>query len=284
MVDFSRVTARDVHQAVAEFGRLGQDEFLTIHGFGRSRGYELVIDDRSYDSKAILGVAHRYATGSLAAAGDFSGGRFGAAKVLQSLGFHVTEPTQATPEVMPASGSWREASDVGSQAARDAWATAARPVLLDVARRYHAVITYTELADEVQRLTGIRSKQRLQHWIGAVLERVAMASKERSEPNLSSLVVDSTGSVGSGYAGAVHTLTGEAPEDNDTHAAHERLACHRYFEAPDLPTDGGVPALSPKLARRHERARAKATPPPAPRLCPSCFLALPASGQCDNCG
>lgn len=284
MVDFSHVSSPDIHAAVAEYDRLGQDEFLSAHGFGRSRGYELVVDGKTYDSQAILGVAHRHATGTLASSGEFSGGRYGAAKILKELGFEVTQPIASSPEVVPATGSWREVSDVGSNAARDAWGTAARPVLLDIARRYQSVITYSELADEVQRQTGIRTKQGLQHWIGPVLERVAVDCSTRAEPNLSSLVVDSTGSVGAGYAAAVHTTTGAKPADSDDHAAAERLSCHRYFEAPDLPADGGASALTPRAAQRRDRARLKATPPLPLTLCSSCFIALPSSGQCDNCG
>ncbi|WP_068324900.1 hypothetical protein [Janibacter terrae] len=284
MVDFAQVSAQDVHDAVAEYDELGQEQFLVTHGFRRSRGYELVIDGRTYDSKAILGVAHHYATGTLASSGEFSGGRYGAAKVLGEMGFEVTSPVDSSPEVIPATGSWREVSEVGSQAARDAWALAARPVLLDIARRYHATITYSELAAEVQRATGIRTQQRMHHWIGPVLERVAIACKANHEPNLSSLVIDSKGSVGAGYAAAVRTTTGAEPSDSDTHAAAERLSCHRHARARDLPADGGVPALSRQLAGRRERVRLKATLPPELRMCPSCFIALPASGQCDHCG
>lgn len=283
MVDFSRVTPPSVLQAVTEYDRVGQDEFLETHGFGRSRGYDLVIDGTAYDSKAILGVAHLHAHGTLATSAEFSGGKYGAAKVLKDLGFDVTEPTSTSPEVVPATGSWREASDVGSQAARAAWATAARPVLLDVARRYHCVITYSELAAEVQRQIGIRTKQRLHHWIGTVLEAVALECQKREEPNLSSLVVDSKGSVGTGYASAVRTLTGTAPKDNDDHAAAERLACHRHFSASDLPADGGRPALTPTLQKSRETARRRATPPPEPKVCPTCSLQLLTSGLCGNC-
>lgn len=283
MVDFSKVTPASVLHAVAEYDRVGQDEFLTSHGFGRSRGYDLVIDGNKYDSKAILGVAHLHATGTLAKSAEFSGGRYGAAKVLKSLGFEVTEPTSASPEVVPATGSWREASDVGSRVARDAWAAAARPVLLDVARHYHSVIRYKELADEVQRQTGIRTKQLIRHWIGDVLEQVALDCKDLAEPILTSLVVDSSGSVGNGYASAVRTVTGTAPADADGHAADERLACHRHFRAPDLPVDGGTPALTPQVTRRRERTKRQSTPPPAPKICPTCYIQLPSSGICQNC-
>ena len=283
MVNFAQVTPQDVQEAVSEYDRLGQDEFLSGHGFGRSRGYELLLDGKAYDSKAVLGVAHRYASGTLATSSEFSGGRFGAAKVLRDLGFDVTEPAASSPEVVPATGAWRDVSDMGSDAAREAWSAAARPVLLDIARRYQAVITYSELSAEIQRQTGIRTKQGLQHWIGKVLERIAIDCHDQEEPNLSSLVVNSSGSVGAGYAAAVRTSGGEEPADLDDHAAAERLACHRHFEAADLPAGGGTPALSPQLAQRRERIRSRATPPPEPVLCPTCFIALPSSGQCDGC-
>lgn len=284
MVDFPKVTPASVLHAVAEYDRMGQDEFLTTHGFGRSRGYDLVVDGSKYDSKAVLGVAHLHATGALATSAEFSGGRYGAAKVLKRLGFEVTEPTSASPEIIPATGLWREASDVGADAARDAWAGAARPVLLDVARDYHSVIRYKELADEVQRQSGIRTKQLIQHWIGDVLERVALDCKDRAEPILTSLVVDSSGSVGNGYASAVRTVTGATPTDADDHAAEERLRCHRHFEAPDLPTDGGAPALTPQMTRRRKRTHRQSTPPPRPKICLTCYIQLPSSGLCQNCG
>lgn len=283
MVDFSVVTRDHVMQAAAECDREGRDAFLDAHGFGPSKGYELVIDRRTYDSKAVLGVAHGYATGRDAAAAEFSGGRFGAARVLTSLGFEVTEPTRDGIHERPATGAWREASEVGGTASKTEWAAAARPVLLDIARRYHSVITYGELGREVQHLSGIRTRQQVHHWINWVLLRVARDCDERGEPNLSSLVVDRSGSVGPGYAKAVTATGGTPPADNDDHAAHERLACYRHFRAPDLPVDGGRPALTPQLQRQRDRARHVAPPPPQP-VCPTCFVTLPASGQCDFCG
>jgi len=37
--------------------------FLALYGFGRARAYLLIVDGKSYDSKAILGVAFGLATG-----------------------------------------------------------------------------------------------------------------------------------------------------------------------------------------------------------------------------
>jgi hypothetical protein len=78
-----------VRQAVREYDRLGQDEFLAQYGFGRVRAYLLIVGEKSYDSKAIVGVAYRFATGRPLGPGDFSGGLQGAAAVLRSLGFEV---------------------------------------------------------------------------------------------------------------------------------------------------------------------------------------------------
>jgi len=83
------VQPRHVHQAVAEYDRLGQDEFLALHGFGRTRAYLLIIDGKAYDSKAILGVAYGCATGRPLTSAEFSGGVAGAAGALRELGFEV---------------------------------------------------------------------------------------------------------------------------------------------------------------------------------------------------
>jgi hypothetical protein len=48
-----------VQQAAAEYDRLGQDEFLACHGFGRATAYLLILAGKRYDSKAILGVAYQ---------------------------------------------------------------------------------------------------------------------------------------------------------------------------------------------------------------------------------
>ncbi|HZJ05769.1 MAG TPA: hypothetical protein VFD59_09895 [Nocardioidaceae bacterium] len=156
-------------------------------------------------------------------------------------------------------------------------------MLLAAAGRYHGVVTYKELAAQVQHRTGIRTKQLMHYWIGDVLGRVSADCSRRGEPLLSSLCVNAGGSVGDGYAVAVHATSGVTPGDPDDHAAHERLACYRHFGAADLPSDGGVPALTPKLAATRGRARqAKAIDRPI-AMCPTCHMQLPATGVCDHC-
>ena len=83
------VAEHHVRQAVAEYDRLGQVEFLAHYGFGRATAYLLIVDGKAYDSKAILGVAYRLATGKPMGPHDFSGGVHGAAGVLRRLGFDV---------------------------------------------------------------------------------------------------------------------------------------------------------------------------------------------------
>ena len=78
-----------VRQAAAEYDRLGQDEFLALYGFGRARAYLLIVDGKSYDSKAIPGVAFGRATGRPMGPKEFSGGAQHAAAVLRALGFEV---------------------------------------------------------------------------------------------------------------------------------------------------------------------------------------------------
>lgn len=198
----------------------------------------------------------------------------------------------------------RDASTVGSETARRAWAEGARPVLLEAAGRYRALVTYKQLATAVQEATGITTTQPMHQWIGDVLGRVTADCQSRGEPLLSALCVSAQGSVGQGYADAVEQVRGTRPADPDDHAAHERLSCYRHWEAVGLPRDGGTPLRTAhftpvrKSAPRKPTPR-KAAPPKAParktippraapeakpvKLCPRCFTEVPASGVCDYC-
>jgi hypothetical protein len=89
MAFWDPVQRHHVRQAASEYDSLGQDEFLGRYGFGPARIYVLVIDGKTYDSKAILGVAYGLATGRPLESSEFSGGVHGAAGVLRSLGFEI---------------------------------------------------------------------------------------------------------------------------------------------------------------------------------------------------
>jgi 5-methylcytosine-specific restriction protein A len=91
-VALRELSRHEILQAVAECDRLGQDRFLEKYGFGKARSYRLVVDDKTYDSKAIVGAAHGFLPGrEPLAAADFSGGAATVGHLLSSLGFQVIQ-------------------------------------------------------------------------------------------------------------------------------------------------------------------------------------------------
>ncbi|MER7992021.1 HNH endonuclease [Micromonospora chalcea] len=92
------VTRRGVFAAMAEFDRLGRDDFLRTYKFGRALSYFVEHDGKLYDSKAIVGYAHgevfaqRRWTSS-----DFNGGEATVARHLRDhLGFNVVSQKPLT--------------------------------------------------------------------------------------------------------------------------------------------------------------------------------------------
>jgi hypothetical protein len=85
------VARGDVLRAIKEYDRLGPDRFFSQHGFGPSRSYELIWDERRYPHKAILGTAYEFATSRRLGSADFEGGKSGAVAVLRGLGFTVQD-------------------------------------------------------------------------------------------------------------------------------------------------------------------------------------------------
>jgi hypothetical protein len=77
--------------AVAEFDRLGRSAFLSKYGYGVARQYFLQIDNRMYDSKAVVGAAHGFQFPHLGPLKrtEFSGERTVKRK-LEELNFFVT--------------------------------------------------------------------------------------------------------------------------------------------------------------------------------------------------
>jgi 5-methylcytosine-specific restriction protein A len=91
-VALRELSRREILQAVAEYDRLGPDRFLEKYGFGAARSYWLVVDGKTYDSKAIVGAAHGYLPDRKPlAAADFSGGAATVGRLLSGLGFQVTQ-------------------------------------------------------------------------------------------------------------------------------------------------------------------------------------------------
>jgi hypothetical protein len=89
VVDWEGVSRENVLAAIEEYDRIGAGQFFARHGYGPSRSYELIWEERHYPHKAILGTAYELATGRRLAPGDFEGGKAGAVRVLGKLGFTV---------------------------------------------------------------------------------------------------------------------------------------------------------------------------------------------------
>lgn len=78
-----------VHAAVAEFEELGEKAFLEKYGFGSNVDYHVIVDEKRYPSKAIIGAAHAYQHGEPLKSGEFHGGYRTVGRRLQALGFEV---------------------------------------------------------------------------------------------------------------------------------------------------------------------------------------------------
>ncbi|CAM3814629.1 hypothetical protein OCAE111667_26835 [Occultella aeris] len=176
---------------------------------------------------------------------------------------------------------------VGVNEGSVAWADAAHDILTEVAGHHLAVITRADLAEQVQSRTGLRTRSPYRTWIGSVLAIVVTRAHAEALPPLTSLVVHRAG-------GDVET------EEGVTQA---RFACYRRY-ADDIPAE--VIALADAEVRAKEAEAAEATrarrtrsssagtraprtrkpvvPEEAPKICPTCFVQLPASGICDDCG
>jgi hypothetical protein len=92
-MSFEAFNSREaVLAAIKEWDDLGADQFLERYGFRPARAYLLHHNGGTYASKAIVGAAHQFQfprEGPLTPT-DFTGGKNGAAKKLEQLGFRVT--------------------------------------------------------------------------------------------------------------------------------------------------------------------------------------------------
>ncbi|WP_040893754.1 HNH endonuclease [Streptomyces griseoaurantiacus] len=83
------ITVDGVLKAIAEYEDWGRDRFLAEYGYKPAKGYFLIHKDRTYDSKAIAGVAHKFDQGRALRPDELSGGRSHAARWLARLGFVI---------------------------------------------------------------------------------------------------------------------------------------------------------------------------------------------------
>lgn len=186
-----------------------------------------------------------------------------------------------TNAILPGTYRTSDGSPVPFSEALRIWVPLAHAELVSTAHRYHAVTTYKALSEHVQERSGIRTRQLLTNWIGKLLEQVAVVAKDNMEPPLTALCVRQDGTIGEGYAKAPKFVDDIPGDDIEQYAAVHRLLCYRTY-AEDLPADGGTPALTQAVADR--RARAAGQEPQSRPTCPRCFMVLPFTGTCDDCG
>lgn len=168
-----------------------------------------------------------------------------------------------------------------------AWVPAGYRILRETAGRYGAFVTSSDLAARVQADSG-RSGGARPTWVGQLLELVAMQAVRTGDAPLASLCVQSDLTVGDRYrrALAVSGAPMGAADDVERRAAEDRLECYRRY-AGDLPEDGGSPRLlarAPRPGSTRSTAVKRAPERPAPAVCPTCFMQMPATGICDTCG
>jgi 5-methylcytosine-specific restriction protein A len=84
------ITSEAVCQAIAEFDKVGREHFLRRYGFRESKDYFLIYNGQAYDSKAIVGVAHKFLpNGHVLSSREFTDRKGGAAKQLERLAFVI---------------------------------------------------------------------------------------------------------------------------------------------------------------------------------------------------
>lgn len=162
------------------------------------------------------------------------------------------------------------------------WTPVAREELLRTGATYRGVITYMELWDRVQEVTGIRTNVPMRHAVGKLLASVVEFSHKQGDPPITSLCVHQDGTIGPGYVEALRMNGHDEPADLELRAAEDRLSCYRAL-ASDLPVDGGRPYFTEQVARKRDNAQRNTKPQAEGVLCPTCFMQMSLTGACGTC-
>ncbi|NMR18669.1 hypothetical protein [Cellulomonas fimi] len=104
MATFSSVMRQHILQAIAEHDARGSDDFRATYGFTDASVRPFLHEGRRYDATAVLGVAHRFATGRVATPEEVTNGLTQALTVLRKRGF---EAPVSAPASRPARTSSR---------------------------------------------------------------------------------------------------------------------------------------------------------------------------------
>lgn len=100
------------------------------------------------------------------------------------------------------------------------------------------------------------------------------------KPPLSSLVVRAeTGGVGDGYVNHQNPQGFATFADRQETAAVDRLTCYQTY-CDHVPEDA-KPQMTALFVAKTTR---KVKPEASPVICPRCYIEVPPSGLCDNCG
>jgi hypothetical protein len=94
-----------VLSALAEFDQMGHEAFRHRYGFGKATRWYVEHEGRLYDTKAVLGVAHKYQFGEALGPRNFYGGT-PTNNVLKKLGFTVVNTDEIAPLPPGATGFW----------------------------------------------------------------------------------------------------------------------------------------------------------------------------------
>jgi hypothetical protein len=142
-----------VLRALAEFDQLGHEALRHKYGFGKAVRWYLEHNGRLYDTKAVLGVAHKYQFGDALGPRNFYGGA-PTNNVLKRLGFTVVNTDEMAPLASGATGFW---------------IFAARP------DRYRLLDSVRELDEDEWRTAGSDVRAG---------DRVAVSAQHRAEPGI----------------------------------------------------------------------------------------------------
>ncbi|MFJ7211232.1 YDG/SRA domain-containing protein [Amycolatopsis sp. NPDC098790] len=112
------VNHEHVLAAIDEFNELGREAFLSKYGFAEARQYVVSHQGQEYDSKALIGAAHRFAQGRALRPAEFSGGVKTVGARLLDLGFdfHDVRPPAKNKRVYGDIPGYPEGSMFASRA------------------------------------------------------------------------------------------------------------------------------------------------------------------------